>query len=224
MKIKSLILIVLVLLLSLPSFAISKDSLNAVTIVSYEQRWLDSEGTLALKNNTKDVIHNITYQIVYLDMSGTPLDYEVFSSEVNIAPGMTKKVDIPAYERGRDYAYYKSESSYNSKRFKIKFELNGYHLNEDEQDKVTGGCAAKKTSEDDGWVSALAVILGICLGLGLFVGLYVLVAVMAKQRRRSAALWVLLSLVTTPFLVMLILLCIGKASNEGEQKIVEFGE
>lgn len=58
MKIKSLILIVLVLLLSLPSFAISKDSLNAVTIVSYEQRWLDSEGTLALKNNTKDVIHN----------------------------------------------------------------------------------------------------------------------------------------------------------------------
>lgn len=59
MKIKSLILIVLVLLLSLPSFAISKDSLNAVTIVSYEQRWLDSEGTLALKNNTKDVIHNI---------------------------------------------------------------------------------------------------------------------------------------------------------------------
>ena len=73
--------------------------------------------------------------------------------------------------------------------------------------------------------------MGICLscnlgyvGLGLFVGLYVLVAVMAKQRRRSAALWVLLSLVTTPFLVMLILLCIGKASNEGEQKIVEFGE
>ena len=44
------------------------------------------------------------------------------------------------------------------KRFKIKFELKGYNLNEDEQDKVTGGCAAKKTSEDDGWVSALAVI------------------------------------------------------------------
>jgi len=43
---------------------------NSVTMVSYEQSWLDSEGAMALKNNTNEVIRNISFQITYLDMSG----------------------------------------------------------------------------------------------------------------------------------------------------------
>jgi len=52
---------------------------DAITMVSYEQSWLDSSGTLALKNNTSEEIHNVSFQITYLDMSGNPLDYEELS-------------------------------------------------------------------------------------------------------------------------------------------------
>lgn len=58
------------LLMAVSSFALSKDSLRAVTMVSYEQGWQDSEGTLALKNNTSKAISNVTFRITYLDMKG----------------------------------------------------------------------------------------------------------------------------------------------------------
>ena len=73
------------LTISLSLSATSKDTLNAVTMVSYEQGVGDIEGTLALRNNTNEDIHNVTFRITYLDMKGNPLDYEDYSSEVEIA-------------------------------------------------------------------------------------------------------------------------------------------
>lgn len=52
----------------------------------------------------------------------------------------------------------------------------------------------------------LAIML---LVLIVFVGLYVLVAMMAKHRHREVALWLILSVFLSPFIVMIILLCIG---------------
>ena len=64
---------------------------SSITMVSYEQGWLDKIGTLALKNNTNEEIHSVMFQIAYFDMSGKALDYEKFTRSVSIAPGMTKK-------------------------------------------------------------------------------------------------------------------------------------
>ena len=62
-------------------------------------------------------------------MSGNELDYEEFIRRVSIAPGMTKKLDIPAYEHGRNYHYYKSENMPGgSPSFKIKFQLKDYNV------------------------------------------------------------------------------------------------
>ena len=52
------LLFMLMLITSLSVSATSKDTLNAVTMVSYEQGWIDTKGTLALKNNTNEDIHN----------------------------------------------------------------------------------------------------------------------------------------------------------------------
>ena len=79
---------------------------SSVTMVSYEQDWIDSKGTIALKNNTNEDINNVVFQITYLDMSGKALDYEEFTRSISIAPGMTRKIDIPAYEHNRNYHYY----------------------------------------------------------------------------------------------------------------------
>lgn len=198
------LLLILMLITSLSVSATSKDTLNAVTMVSYEQNWIDSEGTLALKNNTNEDIHSVTYRITYLNMKGIALDYRDFTSEIDIAPGMTKKVNIDAYEHGRHYSYYLSEESYdNSKKFKIKFELKGYNTS-----------SADKTLENlnsiESYILIPVVIFVALLGLGLSVGLYVLVAVMANKRNRNVALWVLISIIATPLLAIIILLCIGK--------------
>ncbi len=45
---------------------------------------------------------------------------------------------------------------------------------------------------------------------------YVIVAMMARKRNRSIALWILFSLLGTPWLMILILFCIGK-DNTGLQ-------
>mgnify|MGYP004695001119 FL=1 len=198
------LLLILMLITSLSVSATSKDTLNAVTMVSYEQSWIDSEGTLALKNNTNEDIHSVTYRITYLNMKGIALDYRDFTSKIEIAPGMTKKVNIDAYEHGRHYSYYLSEESYdNSKKFKIKFELKGYNTS-----------SADKTLENlnsiESYILIPVVIFVALLGLGLSVGLYVLVAVMANKRNRNVALWVLISIIATPLLAIIILLCIGK--------------
>ena len=109
-------------------------------------------------------------------MKGNPLDYEDYSSEVEISPGMTKKVNITAYESTREYSYYLSEDVPDyAHKFKIKFELTGYNTAE-----VTDGDAYYYKA---GWIIAL-LIFGFLFVIGLYIGLYALVAVMAKRRHQ----------------------------------------
>ena len=207
--------------------ATDKADLNdAVSMVSYEQRWLDYNGTIALKNNTDTDIHNVNFIITYLDMSDQPLDYEEYTVEVDIAPGMTKKVDIPAYEHDRSYSYYKSEASPSEPhRFKIKYELKGYNIQN--PDKVISDDEDLSIYDENfeptdfhpqdniGWYVFLVIIVSLFI-LGIGIGLYVLVAVMAKKRNRNVVLWILLSLVGTPLLMIIILLCIGDADDDSD--------
>lgn len=212
---KRFTLTIVAMLIAITSFALSKDSANAVTMVSYEQGWLDYEGTLALKNNTSSDIHNVTFQITYLNMSGQPLDYQVYSKKVEIAPGMTKQVDIPAYENDRHYSYYKSEAvPGNPHKFKIKFKLKGYNQEAKAKSSNQETKLLSDDGDDDTGKIAIASIVAFILVLGFVIGLYVLVAVMAQKRNRSAVLWVFVSLFTTPILVIIILLCIGRSHDD----------
>ena len=201
----------------LQSFAVPSDNANAVSMVSYEQNWIDSRGTLALKNNTSEAIHNVTFLITYLDMSGRELDYEEFFEEVDIEPGKTKKIDIDAYEHDRYYHYYKSENSpTDSPAFKIKFELKEYNSAKSSTDSRyrdpfdTDDTESDKSSgHGEGATILIAVIAGILI-VAAIVGLYALVAIMAKKRNRNVVLWVLLSMFASPLLIIIILLAVGE--------------
>ncbi len=59
----------------------------------------------------------------------------------------------------------------------------------------------------------IGIIIAVISALSIVIGLYVLVAVMAKNRHREVALWVLLSFLASPVLIMIILLCIGDDEN-----------
>lgn len=201
------------LFMSISLFAASKSAETDISMVSYEQSWLDSEGTLALKNNTNKNIHNIKFLIVYQDMSGKQLHYEEFSKKVSIAPGMTRKINIKAYEHERNYHYYKSENlPGGSPAFKIEFKLLDYNTASPQKREYP---LDSDTDTDEIFYSLLPFlyIIFVLLTIGICIGSYVLVAVMAKKRKREAAVWILLSFFATPILIIIILLCIGDADR-----------
>ena len=123
------------LLLSILAFCVQASFANdtsidsmAVTMVRYEQNWNDTEGTLSLRNHTKQTIINVRFRLCYFDMSGTLLDYkDYYKTNIDIAPSMTRRVDIPAFEARRNYSYYKSTSLYDDRSFNISFKLLGYN-------------------------------------------------------------------------------------------------
>lgn len=227
------VLTIVALILAVVSPAATEGTPDAVTMVSYEQGCIDRHGTLALKNNTSETVKSVNFMIEYIDMKGNQLDYRTFSERVDIAPGMTRKLDIDAYEHERHYCYYGSApfEGYD-KMFNIRFVLTGYNgLTVDE----SADTAAVKYSEDcrrqyrgapenidpdmlvaDRLTSTLiVVVIAVALiVLGVTIGLYVLVAVMAKRRGRNVVLWVLLSIVGTPLLMAIILLAVGDERKE----------
>lgn len=161
-------------------------------------------------------------------MSGNQLDYREFSKRVDIAPGMTKKLNIPAYESDRQYYYYKSDGLYNNRKFKINFRLNSYKSdnttheyspsNSQNSETVISTPQKRTASSDteelsDGDIAPLIMLFAILIVFSIYIGTYVLVAVMAQRRRRSAVLWLLLSFIATPILAIIILLIIGKNPN-----------
>ena len=53
-------------------------------------------------------------------------------------------------------------------------------------------------------------LIAIILGIAFYLIWYFFVAIMARKRNRSVVLWIFFSILGTPLLMMLILLCIGK--------------
>ena len=134
------------LLLSILAFCVQASFANdtsldsmAVTMECYEQNWNDTEGTLSLRNHTKQTISNVRFRLCYFDMSGTLLDYkDYYKTNIDIAPSMTRRVDIPAFEARRNYSYYKSTSLYDGRRFNISFKLLGYNESYPDQNTEKG--------------------------------------------------------------------------------------
>lgn len=212
---KRISIALLSIFLSVVALAAEKNMEKDITMVSYEQGWLDSEGTLALKNNSSEEVKNVVFLITYLDMSGNELDYEEFTRRVSIAPGMTRKLDIPAYEHDRNYHYYKSENMPGgSPSFKIKFQLKDYNVEEEVvEESIDDNPLSPYYHERSSGYEGLYLIIAIVPFLFIIGGLYVLVAVMAQKRNRSVVVWILLSLIATPLLMIIILLAIGKNEN-----------
>ena len=208
----------LMLLVALSVHATSKDTVNALRMVSYEQTWLDRQGTLALKNNTKQTIYNVRYRLTYFDMKGNPMDYKDFYTEIDIAPGMTKKVNVKGYECDRNYSYYLSEAyPSHPKKFKVSYETLAYNQAEESCVQLNTDALLTKESpisemdDEPTYLNSVVMVIIMLFVLAGYVGFYVLVAIMAQRRNRSVALWLLLSFIATPILVILILLVIGKA-------------
>ena len=207
------LLAILLALLSISGEAKGNDSSEAVTLVSYEQSWIDRSGTLALRNNTNTTIKSISFRMLYLDMQGNQLDYNDFTRAVDIAPGMVRKVDIPAYEHDRWYSYYKSEASSSSPhRFKVKFQLQSYNDSNSKGQQYQGANDFDAQYEDLIRLRTIFIFAMPFLGI-IYVALLIGVGRMAQKRQRSTPLWIMVSLFATPLVAMLLLYCLGDSDN-----------
>ena len=220
---KRIVLLFVAICLSVTLFAQKGETdvkANAVTMVSFVQDSPFRDATITLKNNLEIPVTSIKARIVYKDMNGEILDYQDIDKSIEIAPKMARTFTVKPFGGSADYVYYKSRSIGHDRKFKVDFVLEKY--NEEKVQQPQTDTAAKEIDEDenDEWSGALMffcflLVVAVCI---LFY--FVIPYKMAKDRGRSAGLWILLGFIISPLLVYIILAIIGDSDEKKREELI----
>lgn len=221
---RRIVLLFVVICLSITVFAQKGETevkANTITMVSFVQDSPYGDATITLKNNLDIPITSIKARIVYKDMNGEILDYQDIDKSIEIAPKMARTFTIDAFGESADYVYYKSRSIGHDRKFKVDFILEQYNNVKEEQtqaDTITQ--KELDQTEDDDWSGAL-MLFCFLLGVAICIVFYFVIPYkMAKNRGRSAGLWILLGFIISPLLVYIILAIIGDSDEKKREELI----
>lgn len=221
---KRIVLLFVAICLSITIFAQKETSevkANAITIVSFVQDSPYGDATITLKNNLEIPITSIKARIIYKDMNGEILDYQDIDKSIEIAPKMARTFTVKPFGESADYVYYKSRSIGHDRKFKVDFILEQYNNVKEEQtqaDTITQKELDK--AEDDEWPGAF-IFICFLLGVAICIIFYFVIPYkMAKNRGRSAGLWILLGFIISPLLVYIILAIIGDSEEKKREELI----
>lgn len=223
---KRIVLLFVAICLSVTIFAQKETSevkANTITMVSFVQDSPIGNATITLKNNLDIPVTSIKARIVYKDMNGEVLDYQDIDKSIEIAPKMARTFTIKAFGESADYVYYKSKAiTYHDRKFKVDFVLEKY--NEEKVQQPQTDTATKEIDDDDDdddeWPGlsifiCFLIVVAICI-----VFYFVIPYKMAKNRGRSAGLWILLGFIISPLLVYIILAIIGDSEEKKREELI----
>lgn len=233
----------------LMSLALMAQQKDAVTMVKFEQSWLDSEATISLRNNTHAVIETIRFQLVFYDMDGQQIDYKKYTLNKQIDPGMARIFKIPAFQHDRHYHYYGTKGPLGSPLFKVEYKLlhagsvsqkaaakprrpasekvsaKPSAVTSDKAAKQPFGDAYAQPDADESQQSSadeFSIFLNVIMLVAmsfLVIAPFFIVRSMALARYRDPLPYIILCFFITPFLVMLLLFLIGDANRGGHGRL-----
>ena len=193
----------ILLFVLLPFYVMAIDD---VSMEAYEQPY-GERASISLKNNTNEPIRNVSFLLNYLDAKGNPISYEEFSIKIDIAPGKTKMIKISGPGLLDFYSIGSKGYHGDAKGYKVTYELQRYNLESNETNEANTDNVESIPSHITPTFSIFESIFFILF----FIGIFVLVGAMAKRRNRNPILWVFLSFIFTPILMILLLAIIGKS-------------
>lgn len=221
---KRIVLLFVAICLSITIFAQKETSevkANTITMVSFVQDSPYGDATITLKNNLDIPITSIKARIVYKDMNGEILDYQDIDKSIEIAPKMARTFTIKAFGKSADYVYYKSRSIGHDRKFKVDFVLEQYNNVKEEQTQTdTTTQKELDKAEDDEWPGAFIFICFLFVVAICIIFYFVIPYNMAKNRGRSAGLWILLGFIISPLLVYIILAIIGDSDEKKREELI----
>lgn len=222
---KRIVLLFVAICLSITLFAQKGETevkANAITMVSFVQDSPIGNATITLKNNLEIPITSIKARIVYKDMNGEILDYQDIDKSIEIAPKMARTFTVKSFGESADYVYYKSKAiTYHDRKFKVDFVLEQYNNVKEEQTQTdTTTQKELDKAEDDEWPGAFIFICFLFVVAICIIFYFVIPYKMAKNRGRSAGLWILLGFIISPLLVYIILAIIGDSDEKKREELI----
>lgn len=81
---------------------------DSVVVTGFDKQLRSKRETMFVSNHTSRTITSITLRIDYFDMAGRQLHSATHSTSVDLPPGQTRQIELPAFDRTDRFYYHLS--------------------------------------------------------------------------------------------------------------------
>lgn len=87
---------------------VANPAVDSVVVTGFDKQLRSKRETMFVSNHTARPITSITLRIDYFDMAGRQLHSATHSTSVDLPPGQTRQIEVPAFDRTDRFYYHLS--------------------------------------------------------------------------------------------------------------------